>query len=333
MAELTNYASVAKDWHLGNPTAERYRRSMVPFYLLENESNRYPIYVDNSNLNPNLTQNYKIKYLTVHVTRSVLSELNEQVKKTSPRQSKRFTQVLMEPGGGKMRHSTHDSATFQIKLRDVSLLSTAQKLIKMVEWKIEERSKFIFEQMNRLQVLKFKGADSFVYGETQLIYFVEIREHLRSKNENLELFLVSLNLNNLSGSSIRQHATSSRPSEGTQFHFPPIVDLAKHSRDEQQKRQKRKSVLHSLEMQNAVSTHTQSEASSQRALKKQIDALYKNVTIFNWYMPLANQSYIPACPCRLPRQRSTPTHENQFQDIRDKVPRRDEACCQIQPSH
>jgi hypothetical protein len=34
--------------------AERYRRSMVPFYLLEMESNRYPIYIDNSNLNANL---------------------------------------------------------------------------------------------------------------------------------------------------------------------------------------------------------------------------------------------------------------------------------------
>lgn len=52
--------------------------------------------------------------------------------------------------------------------------------------------------MHRLQILKFKGIDSFVYGETQLIYFVEIREHLRSKHENLELFLVTLtNPNNV----------------------------------------------------------------------------------------------------------------------------------------
>lgn len=56
----------------------------------------------------------------------------------------------------------------------------------------------MLEDMHRLQILKFKGIDSFVYGETQLIYFVEIREHLRSKQENLELFLVTLtNPNNV----------------------------------------------------------------------------------------------------------------------------------------
>ena len=62
----------------------------------------------------------------------------------------------------------------------------------MVEKKLEDTSKLVFEDMHRLQILKFKGIDSFVYGETQLIYFVEIREHLRSRNNNLELFLVTL---------------------------------------------------------------------------------------------------------------------------------------------
>jgi len=62
----------------------------------------------------------------------------------------------------------------------------------MVEKKLEEPTKLQFEDLNRLQILKFKGIDSFVYGETQLIYFVEIREHLRSRKNNLELFLVTL---------------------------------------------------------------------------------------------------------------------------------------------
>lgn len=74
LSELTDRHKFAKDWHFENPTAERYRRSMVPFYLLEMESNRYPIYIDNSNLNANLTKNFKIEKLTVHVTQADLKE-------------------------------------------------------------------------------------------------------------------------------------------------------------------------------------------------------------------------------------------------------------------
>lgn len=55
---------------------------------------------------------------------------------------------------------------FKITLNDISLLSTAEKLIKMVEKKLEENSKLVFDDINRLQILKFKGIDSFVYGET-----------------------------------------------------------------------------------------------------------------------------------------------------------------------
>jgi hypothetical protein len=141
---------------------------MVPFYLLEMESNRYPIYIDNSNLNQNLTTNFKIKQLTIHVTHNVMKELTQE------------------------NTISKDNKKILITLNDISLLSTAEKLIKIVEKKIEESSKISFDQMSRLQILKFKGIDSFVYGETQLIYFVEIREHLRSKRQNLELFLVSL---------------------------------------------------------------------------------------------------------------------------------------------
>lgn len=67
---------------------------MVPFYLLEMESNRYPIYVDNSNLNSNLTSNFKIKNLTVHVTQAVIKELKQE--RGSPRNKKAASSVLEE---------------------------------------------------------------------------------------------------------------------------------------------------------------------------------------------------------------------------------------------
>lgn len=47
-----------------------------------------------------------------------------------------------------------------------------------------------------MQILKFKSVDSYAYGETQLIYFVEIREYLRQRAKDskfpLELVLISL---------------------------------------------------------------------------------------------------------------------------------------------
>ena len=66
--ELLDQKRFEKIWNFRNPTADRYRRSMVPFYLLVMESNRYPIYIDNSNLNGSLTTDFKIKLITVQVT-------------------------------------------------------------------------------------------------------------------------------------------------------------------------------------------------------------------------------------------------------------------------
>ena len=39
------------DWDFDSHCAHRYRRRMLPFYLLEKESNSFPTYVDNSDLN------------------------------------------------------------------------------------------------------------------------------------------------------------------------------------------------------------------------------------------------------------------------------------------
>ena len=67
-------------------------------------------------------------------------------------------------------------------LRDVSLLTTADKVIKRCEKELESRllEKVTFRDLpNNKQILKFKSVDSYAYGDQQLIYFVEIREYLR----------------------------------------------------------------------------------------------------------------------------------------------------------
>jgi hypothetical protein len=75
-------------------------------------------------------------------------------------------------------------------------LTTAEKLIRKVEKEIENQIKNnnTFRALsNKTQILKFKSVDSYAYGETQLIYFVEIREFLRTRAANLELVVISLN--------------------------------------------------------------------------------------------------------------------------------------------
>ena len=85
-------------------------------------------------------------------------------------------------------------------LEDVSLLTTADKLIKMCEKRFESLVKaqqFSFRECpNKMSILKFKSEDSYAYGETQLIYFEAIRAYLRNRARDekapMELVLISL---------------------------------------------------------------------------------------------------------------------------------------------
>lgn len=70
-----------------------------------------------------------------------------------------------------------------------------------------------------MQILKFKSEDSYAYGETQLIYFVEIREYLRARAKDdkkiLELVLISLgademNADNVSGKQRHIHRSQTK---------------------------------------------------------------------------------------------------------------------------
>lgn len=46
-----------------------------------------------------------------------------------------------------------------------------------------------------MKILKFKNAEAYVYGETQLIYFSDIREHMKTGQE-IELILMNVDSNN-----------------------------------------------------------------------------------------------------------------------------------------
>ena len=51
---------------------------MVPFYLLEMEANLYPVYVDNSNIDESLTNDFKIKEIEIKLSDSILQTINSQ---------------------------------------------------------------------------------------------------------------------------------------------------------------------------------------------------------------------------------------------------------------
>ena len=44
---------------------------MVPFYLLEMESNLYPVYIDNSNIDESLTSDFKIHEIRIKMSESI----------------------------------------------------------------------------------------------------------------------------------------------------------------------------------------------------------------------------------------------------------------------
>ena len=104
------------------------------------------------------------------------------------------------------RPSVRDvDAFYSFKLEDVSLLNTADKLIRMCEKEIENRlhNAISFRSaQNKMQILKFKSVDSFAYGDTSLIYFEEIRKYLRDRLKDgklvLELVLISLGAEEMS---------------------------------------------------------------------------------------------------------------------------------------
>jgi hypothetical protein len=50
MDALLTRASKEADWNFDSADANRYRRRMLPFYLLEKESSACPVYIDNSDL-------------------------------------------------------------------------------------------------------------------------------------------------------------------------------------------------------------------------------------------------------------------------------------------
>ena len=78
MDQLLDRSKHSQKWFFQNEMAQNFRRQMVPFYLLEMEANLYPVYVDNSNIDESLTNDFKIKKIEIKLSDSILQTINSQ---------------------------------------------------------------------------------------------------------------------------------------------------------------------------------------------------------------------------------------------------------------
>jgi hypothetical protein len=140
---------------------------MVPFYLLQEEASRFPTYVDKSEFN-NDQYDYPISI-------KISSTIQDAYVREQQRKMESHRYKLTKP----------DSETLAlpeyIEIPHFSILSPARSLIEAVWKRILHQTNISLVLQERVLVLKFVDVDAYVYGDTQLIYFVEVREHIRNK--------------------------------------------------------------------------------------------------------------------------------------------------------
>lgn len=172
----------------------------------------YPVYVDNSNIDESLTSDFKISEIRIKVSHTIweayerlerAQALKDQANMSNDLGNKASRAATMIPSrrsgtllNGGLDREIQPKASFMgtsqrpiireedicadMVINDVSLLTTADKVIKRCEKEFENRLKG-HQIQSKMQILKFQSVDSYAYGEQELIYFVEIREYLRKR--------------------------------------------------------------------------------------------------------------------------------------------------------
>jgi len=151
---------------------------MIPFYLLDREADKYPVYCDNSTMKISSKKEQK-EQSRKHTIEKVVVTFVPSLGESRVRQ----TTSSFNPMQGnvpEMDFAQSRAASNSIGLgrpvppfENVSLLTTADRLSKEVfdRFKLNraERSKYM---------LRFRGINSYLTGDVQLIYFEEVRDHL-----------------------------------------------------------------------------------------------------------------------------------------------------------
>lgn len=74
---------------------------MVPFYLLEVESNQYPVYIDNSNIDKSLTEDYTINSIHINMSDSIL--FGQQIDYENTSRVKNVSNRIANDGVGRLK--------------------------------------------------------------------------------------------------------------------------------------------------------------------------------------------------------------------------------------
>jgi hypothetical protein len=185
-----------------NKNAEEFRRSMLPFYLLKDDSgSKHPRYIEQSTLSQNLSENTSIS-LTIYISKDIQKSMENA-----------YTYVKEDNRGmglksKKTLHPSREGGQRQvIKMEKFYLLQTAQSLIDQTIQELykkyqtdnlgrdrsyeggKQRQKHHIDSDEK--ILKFKNQEAYLYGETQLIYFSDVRESLKT-NQEIELVLINV---------------------------------------------------------------------------------------------------------------------------------------------
>ena len=84
-----------------NPNAEEFRRSMLPFYLLKDDSGwQHPTYIEYSNLSQNLCENTSVK-ITIYISKKIQEKI--EATQQNIQYIKQDKRGMNQPGGAGQR--------------------------------------------------------------------------------------------------------------------------------------------------------------------------------------------------------------------------------------
>ena len=207
-----------------NPNAEAFRRSMLPFYLLkEDKDYKHPRYIEHSNLAQNLCEKTSVEIIiTISLDlRKALKNFVDGAERANKDSIMRRHTIKAAKAGTTSQPAVYD-ADFQIVIPNFYLLKTAKTLIDEATERVHDllmaregqnstkhhfgmtRNAFksvhsdgTFHRrihhsilMEGVKVLKFRNEEAYVYGDTQLIYFSDVRDCIK-RGEAIELVLMN----------------------------------------------------------------------------------------------------------------------------------------------
>jgi hypothetical protein len=98
--QLLDRKEHGEKWHFQNETARTYRQTMVPFYLLQPEASKYPTYVDNSNIDKSLTDDFKIANITIRLSSSIIENIEKELNNSKAMRSPNLMTGRKSEGAG-----------------------------------------------------------------------------------------------------------------------------------------------------------------------------------------------------------------------------------------